>query len=479
MRRVIRVALAGALSMALATAAMPAGAHPPESGGDTHSHAHISPGGNSKNMKHMANVPNSSAEFQSDLAFWGKYAFAGNYNGVRVLDVSSPANPKVVADVWCPGPQNDVSVWGDLVVLSVDSVMTGSACGSAVAPSPTAPGGWEGLRFFSLKEILSTPKSPDGFVRVQPLAAPYLDCGSHTHTINPVGNTVYIYNASYSLRSGPTCGPENSNDGANYDPLHGKIGIVTVPVSNPANFTVSYDTLDPATAVWDLLTVLPGFNALRACHDLQVHQGMKLLAAACASEGQLWDISNPLDPQLLWRVDEPEVQFYHSALFSRDGKLVLFGDEIIFGDCNDGTGSGQIWFHDIRNGRTLGSHQTPRSQVGPEGATYCSAHLFNNIPTNKGRVLVASWYSAGTAVVDYTDPANAKEIAFFDPPDTGGNITSTWASYWYNGFIYANDGTGRVGLDRNPSRGVDIFLFSDKHRAGAGKKLAHLNPQVQ
>jgi hypothetical protein len=50
-------------------------------------------------------------------------------------------------------------------------------------------------------------------------------------------------------------------------------------------------------------------------------------------------------------------------------------------------------------------------------------------------------------------------------PPSGGNA---WSSYWYDGFIYAND----------INRGLDIFAFSDKARAGA-RKLRTLNPQTQ
>ena len=470
--------LAALLGMAILTLALPAGAHPEPEDGDTHSAAHTSPGGNSTNMHRKAFVPKSSAQFQSDLAFQGNLLFAGNYNGFRIIDIKSPSNPSVIADVWCPGEQGDISVWGDLVVVSVDQVLTGPSCGALPATTTTADGNWEGLRFFSVEDVLATPTGPDGFKRPQPLATVYLDCGSHTHTGYPAGDTLFVYNSSYALRSGPTCGPENAS-AKGYDPLHGKIGIVEVPLDDPADFSVSYHMLDSAVVPWNLISG-PGFNPMRACHDIQVDVANQMAAAACASVGQVWDLSDPMSPQTLWTTDQPEVQFYHSALFSEDRETVIFGDEIIIGHCNDGTGSGQLWFHDSGDGTLLSAHQTPRNQAGPEGGTYCSAHLFNNIPTNKGNVLVASWYSAGTAVVDYSDPANPKEIGFFDPADTATTLTSTWAAYWYNGLIYTNDGTGRVGTDRSWSRGVDVFLLSDKVKAAASaKKLSELNPQTQ
>ena len=45
----------------------------------------------------------------SDLAFKGDLAYAGNYDGFRILDIAKK-QPQVIADVKCRGPQNDVSV---------------------------------------------------------------------------------------------------------------------------------------------------------------------------------------------------------------------------------------------------------------------------------------------------------------------------------------------------------------------------------
>jgi hypothetical protein len=172
----------------------------------------------SPQAKALANIPRSSdfrwndpargRNFQSDLAFEGHLAIAGNYNGFRVINISDPAHPSVVRDVWCPGPQNDVSIWGDVIVASVDDVLTSPACGSLRAVPQTDPNGWEGLRIFSLKQVLATQPDPDGFTRVRPVGSVFTKCGSHTHTGIPDGNRIIVYVASYSLRSGPRCGPE-------------------------------------------------------------------------------------------------------------------------------------------------------------------------------------------------------------------------------------------------------------------------------
>lgn len=452
-----------ALSLVLGLFAAPASAHDPAEDelpeetnllGVDQAAVHVPDGVGdrlrSRNMHHKSNVP-SLGPTNSDLAFKGKLVFAGNYGGFRVIDYTNPSSPVTVANVECAGPQNDISVWGDILIVSVDEVRTSPTCDSERAEPQTSETGWEGLRIFDV----SDPTNP------QYVTSVYTACGSHTHTgiPDPENDRLLVYVASYPLRSGPDCGPHDDPSDT-HNPLHEIISVVEVPLSDPASSSV---IATPALELesWTLLSdLLPDlFNPMRGCHDIQVDLSRGLAAVACSSEGEVWDISDPLNPVTLWETDQPEVQFYHSALFSERGDTVIFGDEIIFGSCDDGTGSGQLWFHDVNNGHLFSSFALPR----PQPDQYCSAHLFNNIPGVSGDVLVGSWYQGGTNVVDYSNRGNPREVAYIDLPDT-----VVWAAYWYDGFIYANDIV----------RGVDTFVVRSKVRAQADR-LGSLNPQTQ
>ena len=96
----------------------------------------------------------------SDLAFNGKLAYAGNYDGFRILDISQD-QPRTITDMTCRGPQNDVSFhkMGGKTFLfqSVDSGQTAEDCSSA--DSPIVDGGrvgYEGVRVFDV----TNPRSP-------------------------------------------------------------------------------------------------------------------------------------------------------------------------------------------------------------------------------------------------------------------------------------------------------------------------------
>ena len=85
--------------------------------------------------------------------------------------------------------------------------------------------------------------------------------------------------------------------------------------------------------------------------------------------------------------------------------------------------------------------------------------------------LVSGNYQSGISVVDFTDPANAKEIAFADPAPLSNTTLiggGDWSSYWYDGRIYESD----------MKRGLIIWNLSDSAVAGA-TRLGHLNPQTQ
>ncbi|HEX6234573.1 MAG TPA: hypothetical protein VFZ63_15710 [Jiangellaceae bacterium] len=450
--KTLRLLMAGTLATSLFAIA-PAAANDGDHGGGGAAGPTIS----SQNVKLLANVPRSAPVTQSDMAFFGKYMVAGNYGGFRIIDVSDPENPAVVTDFSCNGAQGDVSVMGNLLFQSVDSPQSNGNCNSTNVTAST-PGMFEGIRIFDISDITNP-------VHVNSVSTA---CGSHTHTLlpEPENNRAILYVSSYPL-GGAALGPDcvRAEDGGG----HSKISIVNVPADDPAAATVSEYHLDDDTQ-W--ATYLGAFT-LRACHDMSVFKDLDLLAAACLSEGQLLDISDPLHPEFMWRYDNPNIKpenidLFHSATFSWDGTMVAFGDESGGGGAarctNPDDDQGRIWFVSAEDGDELGSYKVPRAEQGT-----CTMHNFNFLPLRDGRnVLVSSAYTAGTTVVDVDkllDGASEAEaeVGYFRAH--GGNA---WSSHWYNGHIYAND----------ILRGVDILLLSDKARAGA-VKFDHFNPQTQ
>ena len=448
----------------------------------------------------------------SDLAFWGDMAAQGYYNGFRLFDISDPGNPQLISDTVCPGNQADPSLFdrnadgtADILFLSVDQVMEGPDCGDAGASDPEDPSGWEGIRIFDI----TNPAAPTQITAI------YQDCGSHTHTLWPdLGNDrVLLWNSSYSLRSGPSCGPVRG-PATGRDPLHGVIQIVEVAWdrSNPLGPITAGEIAEPPITYFgdpdNSFDVqehgFPGtFNDLRACHDIGVFVGRGLAGGACAEQAQLWrvrpngipDTANPI-----WvyddNVDETgvtgdpadpgiAVDFWHSATFSWDGKVVSFIDESL--DLFDGDAcppttvaatqpgdSGRMFFLDTVTGEKHSHYMIPRT----EAAAYCSSHLGIPVPTKDGRnLLVNAWYDGGLNVIDFSDPRNPHEIAWYDFGPEGAAGSDNWAAYWYEGPQATGGGLTMYATDNgSTARGFLSFrarVNADEHR------FSHLNPQTQ
>ena len=425
----------------------------------------------SQNLKMIGSVERTrrdSTYRNSDLAFWGSKVYAGHYDGFQIIDASDPEDPAPIVDFACPGSQHDVSVWQDLLFVSVETPRESPDCNSK-AMAGGMPG-FEGMRIFDV----SDPTKP---VLVKGVPT---DCGSHTHTLVPDAENgrVLLYVASYTateLSMSPYGNECRRFEADGTTRAHQKISVVEVPLSNPAEASVVSEPRFPQND----RNGVPGYNG---CHDITVFTAIERAASACMDEAQIWDISDKANPSTIARVHNPSVEFFHSAAFSWDGRTVVFGDEAGGGTgprCRpqDADTLGALWFYDVASldvmdGSTveapLSSWKVPRDQTTPEGVTQaqdpnCTMHNFNTLPMTKRNVLVSSAYAAGTTVVDFTDRRNPTEIGHHDPH--GAN---TWSSYWYNGHVYTNDG----------GRGVDVMLLTDKVRSAA-QRLPHSNPQTQ
>jgi hypothetical protein len=440
MRRIKRLALTAlaATGLLVGTTTAPAGAG---HNADTHS----------PNMTLEANVPRVGTATQSDLAFQEDFAYAGAFNGFRIIDISDPTSPSQVTFFPCNGSQGDVSVWGDLLFFSVDTPQSDPSCASTNVANAAVPGAWEGVRLFDI----SDPAAP------RHLASVRTDCGSHTHTLVPSGSgSLFVYVSSYALTT--------TSVGPNCEQFHGKISVIHVPKGNPANAKV---VAEPPVFLPDFESdrveiVSPLLQDTNGCHDITVLAPSKLAAAACLSVGQLWDVSDPTNPVPIRTFAPPQVRAWHSAAFTWDGERVAFGDEAGGGGlprcrAEDFPETGAVWIFDVASGAQLGSYKLPRFL-----ATTCTMHNFNFVPGIERDVLVSSAYTAGTTVADLTDPANPVEIAFYQA--AGPPAANAWSSYWHNGFIYANDIV----------RGLDVYSVDHPSLDGA-TNLDRDNPQTQ
>jgi hypothetical protein len=426
--------------------------------------------------------PGNFGFVNSDLAFTGDNAIVGNFNGFQVYDVSDPAGPTLRASFVCPGGQGDVSVYGDLLFMSVEEGRGRIDCGTQGAAGTVNLERFRGVRIFDISDIDNPVQLPG----VQTCR------GSHTHTLvtdpdDP--DHIYIYNSGTSTvrPAAELAGCENVSSNTatpitTGNPTQWRIDVIKVPLADPATAAIVAQPrifTDPVTGAFNgLQNTLngtphpsgPAYSPVpntNTCHDITAYPEIGLAAGACQGNGILLDISDPANPVRLDAVSDPNFSYWHSATFNNDGTKVIFTDEWGGGTSarcrvTDQPEWGANALFDIVDGKLQfkSYYKLPVPQTTQEN---CVAHNGSIVPVPGRDILVQAWYQGGLSIIDFTDTANPTEIAYYDrgpinfPNPTGLNLGGYWSTYWYNGNVLASEiARGFDSLGLTPSAQMTV-----------------------
>jgi uncharacterized protein (DUF305 family) len=423
----------------------------------------------------------------TDIAFSGDLMVAGNYHGFNAYRLGADGVPVLVSSVVCPGGQGDVSIAGNLLVMSVEETRGRTDCGLEGVEERVSEERFRGLRIFDISDI----RRPRQVGQVQTCR------GSHTHSIvRQTDASLIVYNSG----TGPVREEEELANCIGNVPGDTRtalfsIDVIEIPVANPAAARIVSSPrvfADPATGrlggLWgggDHGDGTQETNRTDQCHDITVFPSLNIAAGACSGNGIIFDITDPLNPVRMDEVTDPGFAYWHSATFNNDGSMVLFTDEWGGGgrprcQASDPRNWGADAFYAIVDGQLeyRGSFKLPAPQGDKEN---CVAHNGSIIPVPGRNLFVQAWYQGGVSVIDFTDPTNPFEIAYFDrgPVDADQLVTGGyWSAYWYNGRIYATEIT----------RGIDVFAlepseFLTAEEIAAAEDATHtdgvFNPQTQ
>ena len=398
----------------------------------------------------------------TDLLFSGNYMVAGNYHGFNTYDISNARAPRHIGSVVCPGGQGDVSLVGNLLIMSVQEARGRLDCGLQGVPEPVSDERVRGIRIFDMSD----------FTRPTQVAAVQTCRGSHTHTVvsDPTttsGNIyVYVSGTSAARDDEELAGCSNDSPFEDENSALFRIEVIEIPAQNPAAARIvnrPFIFADPdngtLAGLWDGGDHGDGTQTTRQtnqCHDITTFPGIGLAAGACSGNGILLDISDPANPERLDQVIDPGFSYWHSATFNNRGDKVIFTDEWGGGGrprcrAQDPLTWGADAFYDIVDGKL--QFRSHYKMSAPQTDTEnCVAHNGSLIPVPGRDLFVQAWYQGGVSLVDFTDSMNPVEIAFFDrgPIDEEELITGGyWSTYWYNGHIYGTE----------ISRGLDVFAL--------------------
>jgi hypothetical protein len=363
----------------------------------------------------------------------------------------------------CPGGQGDPSVYKNLLFLSVEETRGRLDCGTQGVADTVSAERFRGVRIFDVTD-LDHPKQ---------VAAVQTCRGSHTHTLvidpnDPANVYVYVSGTSVVRSGSELAGCARGASISDTTTSLFRIDVIKVPLAAPQNARIVNsprifaDSLGAIAGLWKGGAHGPGTQTTtqtNMCHDITVYSAIGLAAGACSGNGILLDIRDPANPKRIAAVMDPNFAYWHSATFNNAGTKVLFTDEWGGGMAPRCRATDKLtWGADAifyRAGDRLtpaGYYKLPVAQTDQEN---CVAHNGSLIPVPGRDIMTQAWYQGGVSVFDFTDPAHPKEIAFFDrgPMDsTKLLLGGDWATYWYNGHIYASEiDRGLDVLDLKPS----------------------------
>lgn len=223
------------------------------------------------------------------------------------------------------------------------------------------------------------------------------------------------------------------------------------------------DFTDPANPVTRLM-VFPPFVMMgltprpitaTSCHEISFNGPLQRAYCAGITDTQIWDVSDPLAPVVISVIDDPRVNIHHGAWDARNGTLLILGDEMAgvlapTPTCSDEVEypTSALWFYDISDieaPRPLGFYNIPYDALAASQEAgrpqYCSTHMGEVIDDNR---FVIGWYTAGTAVVDFTDPTNPGTLATWRASNS-----NVWEARYARGHLFLSD----------TNRGLDILEF--------------------
>ncbi len=401
----------------------------------------------------------------TDMAFSGDVMVAGSYHGFNIYKLQEDGIPKLFSSVVCPGGQGDVSVVGDLLIMSVEQTRGRVDCGLQGIAEDISTERFRGIRIFDISDLAR----PVQVGQVQTCR------GSHTHSIvSGPGDDgkIIVYNSGTSrirdneeLEScfGATPGDERT--------ALFRIDVIEIPVDDPSKSRIVDSPAvfaDPETGrlagLWQGGDHGEGTQESRVtnqCHDITVFPEANIAAGACSGNGIIFDISDPLKPTRIDEVVDKGFAYWHSATFNNDGTKVLFTDEWGGGSrprCRsyDPLDWGADAIYDIVDGKLefRSYFKIPAPQLEQEN---CVAHNGSVVPIPGRDVFVQAWYQGGLSIIDFTDSSNPTEIGYFDRGPIHEErlvLGGYWSTYWYDGKIYGTE----------IARGLDVLsLVPSEH----------------
>ena len=305
--------------------------------------------GAGEGMELVAEIPFRDGSHLAITTIKGRdYAFAAAVDpgSIRVVDVTSPESPRLVATLACGGFQGNVQISHDrkTLLIGLDAPSKGGCM----------PAGKMG--FVTVDISKPARPSPVGYASVP--------TGSHSLAAHP--SKPFVYN------------------GEGFPDLAGEMQVWSI--ANPARprLVTTLDTGDHSP------------------HDLAFNTDGSMAATANVVNFHVLDTSDPADPRIVVTDQCPGCVHTHEARFSPDGGRVIVNDEY---PAAPSCPSGALYFYDLSKDHELalsGAYlQGDKGANANNEAGFCTPHVFDI--SRDGTKVAATWHTAGIKYLDISE----------------------------------------------------------------------------
>jgi choice-of-anchor B domain-containing protein len=339
----------------------------------------------------------------TDLNTGKEYAIIGLSNAISVVDVSQPDTPTIVGSI-----SGQSTSWRDIKVMQYFDVNSNRWRAYAYA---TADNISEGLTIIDLSNL---PQ------RISLVTRQTLDASAHN---------VYISNVDYGLNIALTgTGPllhiagSNRTNGA----------FRTYNLLNPELPSLQFQTLNASRSDYthDASSVLITDSRAQSDCINATEIGCNILLDFNENTLRIWDHSLANNAVELSSSSYPLAEYTHSGWWTEDKQFVIVHDELDEQRHNINTTLNIFEISDLSQPTLVGTWTGPTRAIDHNGFVRGNHYFMSN-------------YERGLTVLDITQPANPKQIAYFDtyPVSNNGAFNGAWGVYPFlpSGVILVSD----------------------------------------
>lgn len=347
----------------------------------------------------LAHVPLSSLGNNNSRGndIWGhfdlndgrEYALVGLTNGVSVVEVTDPLNPRVVSFI-----SSQQTIWRDLKTYQYYDNNRRRWMSYAYV---TADAASVGTMILDLNQLPT---------RVTQVSSENSDTSAHN---------IYISNVDYSTGVALTNKTAYMHI-AGSDKRGGAFN--TYSLANPTKPTAVYKNAANSRSLYSHDVSSLWINDERRTQCVDEANDCDVLLDYNESEILLWDKTNNASPTNLSSTNYPYVSYVHSGWWTEDRQFISVHDEL---DEQRYALNTRVRFFSINN---LRAPELAGEYIGPTTA------IDHNGYTRGNRYYISN-YERGLVVLDITDPRNPVEAGFFDtyPLNNSAAFNGAWGTY--------------------------------------------------